>query len=132
MNATNWVRIGAILGGLGVILGAFGAHGLREYLDSRARDVYETAVKYQMYHALAILAVGLLKMHGRDGISLCVAGWSFLFGTLIFSGTLYGLSISGIRWLGMITPFGGGALIVGWFALAIAAGSATKATGAEL
>ncbi len=132
MNGTTWIRIGALLGGLGVIAGAFGAHGLREYMDGRSQAIYETAARYQMYHALALLAVGLLKMHGRSGIPLCVAGWSFLVGTLIFSGTLYGLSLSGIRWLGAITPFGGVALIVGWFALAIAAGSTAKVTGSEL
>ncbi len=132
MNGTTWVRIGAILGGLGVIAGAFGAHGLREYLDERMQAIFETAVRYQMYHALALLAVGLLAMMGRNGTSTTVAGWSFLVGTLIFSGTLYGLSLSEIRWLGAITPIGGVALIVGWFALAIAAGSAAKVTGPEL
>ena len=132
MNGTTWVRIGAILGGLGVIAGAFGAHGLREYLDERMQAIFETAVRYQMYHALALLAVGLLAMMGRGGTSTTVAGWSFLVGTLIFSGTLYGLSLSEIRWLGAITPIGGVALIVGWFALAIAAGSAAKVTGPEL
>ena len=132
MNGTTWVRIGAVLGGLGVIAGAFGAHGLREYMDERARDVFETAARYQMYHALALLAVGLLGMLGRGGTSLTIAGWSFLIGTLIFSGTLYGLSLSGIRWLGALTPIGGVALIVGWLALAVAAGSSAKVTGAEL
>ena len=131
MSGANWIRIGAILGGLAVVAGAFGAHGLRERLDARSLEVFETAAKYQMYHALALMAVGVLAMMGRGGASLAVAGWSFLVGILIFSGTLYGLSISGLRWLGAITPIGGVAMIVGWIALAIAAGGAAKATGAE-
>jgi uncharacterized membrane protein YgdD (TMEM256/DUF423 family) len=127
MSGATWIRIGAILGGLAVAAGAFGAHGLRERLDARSLEVFETAAKYQMYHALALLAVGALAMTGRGGVSLTVAGWSFLVGTLIFSGTLYGLSISGLRWLGAITPIGGVAMIVGWIALAIAVGGSAKA-----
>src|SRR4051794_19289408 len=123
MSGTAWIRIGAVLGGLGVIAGAFGAHGLEGKLDSRGLEVFETAAKYQMYHAPALLAVGLLMLLGRGGASVNLAGWSFLLGTLIFSGTLYALALTGIRWLGAITPIGGLALIVGWFALAVAAGS---------
>jgi uncharacterized membrane protein YgdD (TMEM256/DUF423 family) len=132
MSGTNWIRAGAILGGLGVTFGAFGAHGLREYMDARSLEVFEIAVRYQMYHAPALIAVGLLAGPGRSGAALSVAGWSFLVGTLIFSGTLYALALTGIRWLGAITPIGGVALIVGWFALAVAAGSRMKATGPEL
>jgi uncharacterized membrane protein YgdD (TMEM256/DUF423 family) len=132
MTGTTWIRLGAILGGLGVIAGAFGAHGLKESMNERSLEVFETAARYQMYHALALLAVGLLALHGRSGASLTLAGWSFLVGTLIFSGTLYALALSGIRWLGAITPIGGVALIVGWFALAVAAGSTSKVAGAEL
>jgi len=132
MSGATWIRIGALLGGLAVAAGAFGAHGLREKLDARSLEVFETAAKYQMYHALALLAVGGLAMTGRGGAPLTVAGWSFLVGILIFSGTLYGLSISGIRWLGMITPIGGLAMIVGWIALAIAAGGGAKGMGPEI
>jgi uncharacterized membrane protein YgdD (TMEM256/DUF423 family) len=131
MSGTTWMRVGAVLGGLGVIMGAFGAHGLKEYMNERSLEVFETAAKYQMYHAMALLAVGLLALHGRSGLMLNLAGWSFLAGTLIFSGTLYALSLSGIRWLGAITPIGGVGLILGWFALAIAAGSSGKTTGLE-
>ncbi len=123
MSGTAWIRVGAWLGGLGVIAGAFGAHGLEGKLDSRALEVFETAAKYQMYHAPALLAVGLLAFHGRRGRMLDFAGWSFLVGVLIFSGTLYALAFTGLRWLGAITPIGGLGLIAGWFALAIAAGS---------
>ena len=132
MSGTTWIRVGAVLGGLAVAAGAFGAHGLKEKIDARALEVFETAARYQMYHALALLAVGLLATSGRSSASLDLAGWSFLAGTLIFSGTLYGLSIAGIRWLGAITPIGGVALIVGWFALAIGAGLAGKPTAGEL
>ncbi|WP_435011187.1 DUF423 domain-containing protein [Tundrisphaera lichenicola] len=131
MSGATWIRIGAILGGIAVTAGAFGAHGLKERIDARSLEVFETAAKYQMYHALALIAVGLLAMAGRTGAALSVAGWSFLLGTLIFSGTLYGLSISGIKWLGAITPIGGLAFIVGWIALAIAAGGPSK-VGPEL
>jgi uncharacterized membrane protein YgdD (TMEM256/DUF423 family) len=131
MSGATWIRIGAVFGGLAVAAGAFGAHGLRERLDARSLEIFETAAKYQMYHALALVAVGAFAMTGRVGAALTVAGWSFLVGILVFSGTLYGLSISGIRWLGMITPIGGVAMIVGWVALAIAAGSSAKPMGVE-
>ncbi len=132
MNAINWLRIGAIIGGLGVIAGAFGAHGLREFMNEKSLEVYETAAKYQMYHALALVAVGLTALHVRPTVWLNLSGWSFLIGTLIFSGTLYGLALSGIRWLGAITPIGGVGLIIGWFALAIACGSSAKASVGEI
>lgn len=126
MSGTTWIRLGAILGGVGVIAGAFGAHGLEGVLDGRSFENFETAARYQMYHAPALLAVGLLALHGRSGTALSIAGWSFLLGVLIFSGTLYALAFTGIRWLGAITPIGGVALIVGWFGLAVAAGSVRK------
>ena len=120
MSGMTWIRVGALVGGLGVIAGAFGAHGLEGTLDSKAMDVFETAAKYQMYHAPALLAVGLLVRSGRAGRSTNLAGWSFLIGVLIFSGTLYALAFTGLRWLGAITPIGGLALIAGWFTLAFA------------
>jgi len=129
MSGSNWLKIGAISGGLAVVAGAFGAHGLEGVLDAKAFAVFETAAKYQMYHAPALLAVGLLGMLGRSGRALAFAGWSFLFGTLIFSGTLYALAFTGIRWLGAITPIGGVFLILGWLALAIAAGATEKGPG---
>ena len=132
MNPIFWLRIGAVAGGLGVVLGAFGAHGLKERLSPYSLDIFETAVRYQMYHAPALLAVGLLKLAGRSGRALTCAGWSFLLGTLIFSGTLYALAFTGIRWLGAITPIGGVFLILGWFALAVAAGSGPKVVAVEV
>ena len=126
MNAITWLRIGAIFGALGVTMGAFGAHGLKERLSPSSLDIFETAVRYQMYHAPALLAVGLLGVLGRGGFALNLAGWSFTLGILIFSGTLYALSVTDIKWLGAITPIGGLFLILGWIALVVAAGSAGK------
>ena len=132
MTGMTWIRVGAVLGGLGVIAGAFGAHGLEGKLDSKGLEVFETAAKYQMYHAPAIIAVGLLMLMGRGGWTLNLAGWSFTIGVLIFSGTLYALALTGIRWLGAITPIGGLALIAGWFALAFGTGAAARPTAGDL
>ncbi|WP_435017719.1 DUF423 domain-containing protein [Tundrisphaera sp. TA3] len=122
MHGMIWVRAGAILGALAVAAGAFGAHSLEGRIEARMVDIFKTGATYQMFHALALVGVGLLIGSGRGGASASVAGWSFLLGTLIFSGTLYALALSGIRWLGAITPIGGVLMIVGWIALALAAG----------
>ena len=133
MNAAFWLRIGAIWGFLAVAMGAFGAHGLQDWFRSlgeqpnglaaeRLQANFQTAAQYHMYCALAILAVGLLAATGRIGTSLQLAGWLFLIGSLIFSGSLYVLSVTGLKWLGAITPLGGLAMLGGWLALAVAAG----------
>lgn len=128
MTGTNWLRLGAILGGLAVAGGAFAAHGLEKQLDERGLDLFETAARYQMYHALALVAVGLLAGPDRGGRALGVAGWSFFLGILLFSGSLYALALSGVRWLGAITPIGGALFLVGWAALAfVRMGPVTKA-----
>ncbi len=132
MSPIFWLRVGALLGALGVTLGAFGAHGLKEKLSPYSLDIYQTAVTYQMYHVPALLAVGLLAAVGRGGLALNLAGGSFLLGILIFSGTLYALSVTGIKWLGAITPIGGLFLILGWVALAVAASSAGKGIAVEV
>ena len=99
------------------MIGAFGAHALAPMLQATNRtDTFETAVKYQMYHTLALLAVGLLLFRVENP-ALQVAAWAFFIGILIFSGSLYTLCLTGITWLGAITPIGGLALIVGWGAL---------------
>jgi uncharacterized membrane protein YgdD (TMEM256/DUF423 family) len=108
----NWTLVGAVLGFLGVAAGAFGAHALREAVTADRLAVFETAVRYQMYHALALLAVGAI---GADR-----AGWAFLAGTTIFSGTLYLLVLTDRRWLGAITPIGGVLLLAGWVLLVLA------------
>lgn len=129
MSGRAWLRLASILGALAVGLGAFGAHGLKGRLETlQTTAIYHTAVQYHFYHTLALLAVALLLLQGRSGSALAVAGWSFTLGVLIFSGTLYGLALSGIKWLGAITPIGGVAFIVGWIALAVAAGGAVKPT----
>jgi uncharacterized membrane protein YgdD (TMEM256/DUF423 family) len=116
--------IAAILGGISVALGAFAAHGLREKLSQRAMEIFETGTRYQMYHALALLLVALLLSRAETGQStLVAAGAAFIIGIAIFSGSLYALSLTGIKWLGAITPLGGVAFLVGWSCLAIAAWS---------
>lgn len=114
--------LGSLSGGLGVALGAFGAHGLRSRLASERLETFETAVRYQMFHALALLATALTTAAlPQAGAWLTAAGWAFTVGTLLFSGSLYLLVLSGKRWLGAITPFGGIAFIAGWLCLAFAA-----------
>jgi uncharacterized membrane protein YgdD (TMEM256/DUF423 family) len=112
--------MGAIAAGIAVILGAFGAHGLKSRVDPELLVVFETGVRYQMYHALALLAVGLARAHWPT-TTISLAGWFFLAGILIFSGSLYLMTATGERWLGAITPIGGVAFIIGWVLLAAGA-----------
>ncbi len=115
-----FLAAGAISGGLAVAAGAFGAHALRARLPPDLLAVFQTGAQYQLAHALALLACGW--MVGRaPGAAAALAGWLFLAGTVLFSGSLYALALSGIRALGAITPFGGVAFLVGWAALAWAA-----------
>lgn len=117
-----FLAIAAILGGISVAAGAFGSHALRDQLSDRAVDIFETGARYQMYHALALLAVGILMSQTKQvPVTLPIAGFAFIAGILIFSGSLYALSLSGIKWLGAITPFGGALFMLGWVCLAIAA-----------
>lgn len=112
--------LGCIFAFLAVGAGAFGAHGLRDRLPPSLLAIFETAVRYQMYHALALM----LTAHAASiwpGRLPRLAGWLFTGGILLFSGSLYILSISGIRWLGAITPLGGVAFLAGWSVLAVAA-----------
>ncbi|RIJ41788.1 DUF423 domain-containing protein [Pontibacter oryzae] len=117
MTQKTIILIASLLGGLTVAIGAFGAHALSATLQATGRvDTFETAVKYQMYHTLALLAVGLLLFRVEQP-ALQVAAWCFFLGILVFSGSLYTLCATGITWLGAITPIGGTLLIVGWGAL---------------
>jgi uncharacterized membrane protein YgdD (TMEM256/DUF423 family) len=136
-SALRWIQLGALMGAMSVICGAFGAHGLGDVLlkkyDGQTRKVlgeeipaakkylgdFKTAAEYQMYHAFALLAVGLVGLQ-RPGRLLNSAGWCFLGGMALFSGSLYVLVLSGLRWLGAITPFGGVLLILGWLLLILA------------
>ncbi len=110
----NFLLIGAVFGFLGVAIGAFGAHGLRSRLSPDMLAVFDIGVRYQMYHVFALLIVGLAI--GRTGPArlLTVAGWSFVAGILIFSGSLYALALTGATTLGAITPIGGLGFLIGW------------------
>lgn len=111
---------GCAAGFLAVALGAFAAHGLRERLDPAMHAVFETAVRYQFYHALALLAVAWLAGVAGEGRARA-AGGLFIAGIIVFSGSLYLLALTGIRWLGAITPVGGLCLLGGWVVLALTA-----------
>jgi uncharacterized membrane protein YgdD (TMEM256/DUF423 family) len=134
----SWTTLGAILAALAVVMGAFGAHGVdsyfvEKYAETGAKTIggfevpasykyledFNTAARYHMYHALGLIAVGLLSSV-RPSKSLQVAGWSFVLGIVLFSGSLYVLTLTGQTWLGAITPFGGTLMIAGWIALAVA------------
>jgi uncharacterized membrane protein YgdD (TMEM256/DUF423 family) len=118
-RTTRWLlAVGAINGFLAVALGAFAAHGLQRIVEASRLDVFETAVLYHGWHALALLATGLAAER-FGGRWLATAGWLFLAGILLFSGSLYALTLGGPRWLGPVTPLGGSALLAGWLALAI-------------
>jgi len=120
-----FLSIGAILGGLSVAGGAFASHALREKISERSLEIFETAARYQMYHALALLLVALLLSIYQQSPppSLLASGWLFIIGIALFSGSLYALSLTNLKILGAITPLGGAAFIAGWGALAFAAWS---------
>ena len=124
MTGRWMVVVAALMGALGVMSGAFGAHALQGVLSDQARDWYDTAVTYHAGHALALLACGLLALQTGAGAGsgwLRTAGICFTTGSLIFSGTLYTMAFTGNTRLGMITPLGGLLLIMAWCALAVAA-----------
>ena len=108
--------VGGLFGFLGVMLGAFGAHALKNSLGADQLMTFEVGVRYQMYHAFALLSVAWACSQW-PGKMLVASGWLFIIGTVIFSGSLYALSLSEIRWLGAITPLGGLALLSGWLCL---------------
>lgn len=109
--------IGSIFGFIGVIMGAFGAHTLRDSLTPEALNVLQTGVRYQMYHAFALIVAGwaLDKYERREFVK---SGWAFVAGIALFSGSLYIVGLTDARWLGLITPLGGLAFLTGWFYLA--------------
>ena len=113
----TFFALGAIFGGLAVAFGAFGAHALRSTLSPEDLATFEIGVRYQMFHALALLAVAWATTQW-DAAALTAAGWLFAFGIVVFSGSLYLLVLTGQRWMGAITPIGGVAMIVGWVLLA--------------
>ena len=112
--ARFWLISAAVFGFLSVALGAFGAHGLKDVLSEYGHIVYDKAVRYQMFHTLALFALGVLQIQLKE-ISFKICGWSFIIGIILFSGSLYLLALTDIKWLGALTPFGGVAFTVGWF-----------------
>jgi uncharacterized membrane protein YgdD (TMEM256/DUF423 family) len=114
----NWIAAGAALAGIGVVLGAFGAHALAEQLAPEQLETWRTAVLYQLVHALALILFGLFDRARDAGATAArgggAAGWCFLTGTLAFSGSLYLLVLGGPRWVGPVTPAGGLLLVAGW------------------
>jgi uncharacterized membrane protein YgdD (TMEM256/DUF423 family) len=111
-----WLVLAGVFGALGVGAGAFGAHGLKAVLSPEMLAIWETAARYQLIHALALVGVAALAVRETPGLRL--AGIAFSFGIVVFSGSLYALALTGIGWLGAITPFGGLGFILGWLALA--------------
>ena len=116
--AKLFITLASLSGMLAVVFGAFGAHALKGKLDDYALGVFDTAVQYHFYHSFALLAVGVIALSQPQTVMLKSSGWLFLIGILIFSGSLYLLSVTGVRWLGAITPLGGLAFIGGWACLA--------------
>ena len=113
--------LAAILGGLGVALGAFGAHTLESRISRDLLETFEIGVRYHFYHALALIGVAMAIGRWPGSNLPVIAGWLFVAGILVFSGSLYILALTGIRWLGAITPIGGVAFIAGWVCLALVA-----------
>ncbi len=116
-----WLRWGCLLLFAGVGLGAFGAHALQDRLTEEGKRLYQTAVLYHLVHALGLLAVGWLATLKPTEPLVRTAGWSLVLGIALFSGSLYLLAITGVKKLGIITPFGGLAFLAGWLCLALAA-----------
>lgn len=118
--AKLFVALGGLFGLLSVAAGAFGAHALEKRLEPRMLEVFETGARYQMYHALALVLIGAL-CHIAPRAGFAAAGWAMVVGIVIFSGSLFALSLSGIKILGAITPIGGTAFLIGWGLLAFRA-----------
>jgi len=115
-----FLTLGSIAMALAVALGAFGAHALKSKLTQEMLDIFETGIQYHFYHAIGLLIIGLVAQYLPESALLKWSGWLMVFGILIFSGSLYLLATSGIRWLGAITPVGGFCFIASWILLALA------------
>ena len=113
----NFVLVGAVFAALSVAAGAFGAHSLKAIIPAEMLTVFETAARYQMYHALALLIIGGMASHVPER-DIRIAGWCFVGGIVLFSGSLYVVALTGARWVGAMTPLGGAAFLAGWIALA--------------
>ena len=109
-----FIVIGVFAMAIGVVLGAFGAHGLKARIEPNLLAAYQTGVEYHLYHALGLILVGVLAYQFPDVSGLKWGAWCLMWGVLLFSGSLYLMAVTGIRWLGVITPLGGMAFIIGW------------------
>lgn len=119
-----WLRVGAAWGFVAVAIGAFGAHALKPQLEASGKAAsFQTGVDYHVYMALALVAVGILQVVGRSGPALNLAGWMFLVGSACFSFSIYALALTSVRGIWWVTPLGGLLMLVGWAALAVAAGA---------
>lgn len=118
--AKTFLIIAAISGLLAVMIGAFGAHGLKGRITTDLMAIFQTGVQYHFYHALALLLVGIMMLQFPQVTLLKLSGWLLVAGMVIFSGSLYVMALTDIKWLGAITPIGGVAFIVGWLTMAIA------------
>ena len=117
MTPRGWILTGSLQMALAVIMGAFAAHALKQFFDQYATDVFKTGNFYHFIHSLALIIVGILQQ--KFDIDLTISGYSFFFGIVIFSGSLYTLALTGVKGLGAITPIGGLLFILGWLWLAI-------------
>lgn len=119
----TFLLAGALFAFLSVALGAFGAHALKDRIDARSLEIFQTGAHYQGYHALALLILGIALVARPDLGKLRTAGWLFVTGIVIFSGSLYALSTTGVKWLGAITPIGGVCFLSGWIIVLVVAAS---------
>ncbi len=122
--SSQWAFFGSMLMFLSVAVGAFGAHALKTRLTPEMLAIFEVGVRYQVYHALGLFVIAWMAQQtvgARDQAFVNTAGWFFVTGIILFSGSLYALSLTGVRWLGAITPLGGLCFLIGWAALAAAA-----------
>jgi len=119
-SAKLFLALGALFAAAAVTLGALGAHGLRARLSAEALAIFQTGVQYHFWHALGLLAVGIVCIHFPENGWLRAAGFLLAIGVMLFSGSLYVLALGGAKWLGALAPIGGGALILAWIAFAIA------------
>ncbi len=125
----TFATVGAVLAGLGVALGAFGTHALRDLVTPERLDTFETAVRYQLYHGLALLALGVGRF--EPGRLLTAGGWTLFGGSAIFSTSLYLLVLSDQSWLGAVAPVGGAVMIAGWSVVALAVGRSASSRSAR-
>jgi len=116
---SGFLFLGAISALIGVGMGAFGAHGLKAIISPELLTVYQTGVSYQMWHALGLIGIALMRQHVPESKLLSWAGWLMFIGILLFSGSLYVLTLLNLKWLGMITPLGGVSFITAWLLIAI-------------